>query len=43
MCVCEGERERESKFALCNGLADAFFSSQMGYISIPPSSVFLIK
>lgn len=41
MYVCIRESERE--FALHNGLADAFFSSQMGYISIPSSAVFLIK
>lgn len=37
LCLCERE------FSLHNGLADAFFSSQMGYISIPSSAVFLIK
>lgn len=43
LCVSEKEREKEEEFALHNSLADAFFSSQMGYISIPSSAVFLIK
>ena len=49
MYVCEREREREKErdrereFALRNGPADTFFSSQMGYISIPSSAAFLMK
>ena len=43
VCVCVCVLEEAGEFALRNGLADAFFSSQMGYISIPSSAVFLMK
>lgn len=47
VCVRERRRrrgeEKGREFAPHNGLADAFFSSQMGYIFITLSAAFLMK
>lgn len=37
------KRAGEKEFTLRNGPADTFITSQMGYISIPSSAVFLMK
>lgn len=44
VCVRGNKSEKKKKESTqCNGLADAFISSRMGYISIPSSAVFLMK